>query len=214
VRHLEFRLLSFRNSTFLCWQHQEHPWTCSGIYCGILPHLSYGDHMHMHKASQQQLQTSCLAVETLSQICCSHSKGMHRCSSFNYQCINFATFLLLSCSKILFVSFTLLDTGHITNIISITGKCVLYYDPTVDCYSKEHFIFLILAVCVCTIFVVFSAVIFIQYPTRLCRRCIMYCGMRRWNALRTIVSSVRLINYGSSVNIGELFVVATCLFLS
>ena len=112
------------------------------------------------------------------------------CTDARASIINaFATFLLLSYSKILFVSFTLLDTVHYNNIFSGTKKCVLYYDPTVDCYSKEHFIFLALAVCVCAMFVLLPVIILILYPTRLCKRCIMYCGMRRWNALRTIVET-------------------------
>ena len=112
------------------------------------------------------------------------------CTDARASIINgFATFLLLSYSKILFVSFTLLDTVHINNLFSSSAKCVLYYDPTVDCYSTEHFIFLTLAVSVCAIFVVFPVAILILYPTRLCRRCIMNCGTRRWNALRTIMET-------------------------
>ena len=48
----------------------------------------------------------------------------------------FTTFLLLSFSKILFVSFTLLYTFHIQyNYGDIPSKCVLYYDPTVECHT-------------------------------------------------------------------------------
>ena len=52
----------------------------------------------------------------------------------------FTAFLLLSFSKILFVSFTLLYTFHIQyNYGDIPSKCVLYYDPTVECHTQEYY---------------------------------------------------------------------------
>ena len=98
----------------------------------------------------------------------------------------FATFLLLSYSKILFVSFTLLYT---VDIRYLNGKkqCILYYDQTVDCHSQEQFIFATLAICVLIVFIISPVLLLILYPTRLFRRCIMFCGSRRWSALRTFV---------------------------
>ena len=100
----------------------------------------------------------------------------------------FATFLLLSYSKILFVSFTLL---YWVNIHYLNGKkrCVLYYDQTVDCRSKGYLLFAALAICVLMIFIISPVLLLILYPTRLCRKCIMHCGSRRWNALRTFVEA-------------------------
>ena len=102
----------------------------------------------------------------------------------------FTTFLLLSFSKILFVSFTLL---YMSNIIvyhhSINKKCVLYYDSTVKCYSQEHLIFATIAICVLLIFIISPIVLLVLYPTRLFRRCITCCGFRRWHALHMFVES-------------------------
>ena len=73
--------------------------------------------------------------------------------------------------------------------ILMVRKSVLYYDQTVDCHSEERFIFAALAICVLMIFIISPVLLLILYPTRLFRRCIMCCGSRRWNALRTFVEA-------------------------
>ena len=94
----------------------------------------------------------------------------------------FTTFLLLSFSKILFVSFTLLYTADINYDIGDT-KCVLYYDPTVECNSVEHSTFAAIAGCVLAVFILFPTVLLILYPTRLFRKCVSCCGFRCQHAL-------------------------------
>ena len=101
----------------------------------------------------------------------------------------FTTFLLLSFSKILFVSFTLFYTFHVYNSAGAKKKIVLYYDPTVEVHSEEYVIFAALAGCVLAIFVVFPTALLILYPTRLFRRCVSCCGFRRWHALHMFVES-------------------------
>ena len=102
----------------------------------------------------------------------------------------FTTFQLLSFSKILFVSFTLLHSIKIYhNHHHDTLKCVLYYDPTVECYTLEYSIFSATAVCVLVIFVVCPTILLIVYPTRLFRRCVSCCGFRRWHVLHMFVES-------------------------
>ena len=101
----------------------------------------------------------------------------------------FTTFLLLSFSKILFVSFTLLYTVPFHhNNIEIRDKCVLYYGPTVKCHTLEYTIFATLAVCVLVVFIICPTVLLIVYPTRLFR-CVARCGFRRWHALHMFVES-------------------------
>ena len=51
----------------------------------------------------------------------------------------FTTFLLLSFSKILFISFTLLYTFSVSYNFNIPSKCVLYYNPTVECHTTEYY---------------------------------------------------------------------------
>ena len=102
----------------------------------------------------------------------------------------FTTFLLLSFSKILFVSCTLLYTFHVQyNYGDIPSKCVLYYDPTVGCHTLEFAIFAAIAVCVLVIFIICPTILLILYPTRLFRRCVSCCGFRRWHALHMFVES-------------------------
>ena len=101
----------------------------------------------------------------------------------------FTTFLLLSFSKILFVSFTLLFTVHLINNFDLPRKCVSYYDPTVECHTLEYSIFAAVAICVLVIFVLFPTVLLILYPTKLFRRCVSCCGFRRWHALHKFVES-------------------------
>ena len=101
----------------------------------------------------------------------------------------FTTFLLLSFSKILFVSFTLLFTVHFMNNLGVRKKCVLYYDPTVECHTLEYSILAAVAICVLVIFILFPTVLLILYPTKLFRRCVSCCGFRRWHALHMFVES-------------------------
>ena len=102
----------------------------------------------------------------------------------------FTTFLLLSFSKIIFVSFTLLYTFPLRyNYGDILNKCVLYYDSTVECHTQEFAIFSAIAVCVLVIFIICPTILLILYPTRLFRRCVSCWGFRRWHVLHMFVES-------------------------
>ena len=102
----------------------------------------------------------------------------------------FTTFLLLSFSKILFVSFTLFYTSPVLhNYYNIPTKCFLYYDPTVECHSQEYTIFSAIASCVLVLFIICPTLLLMLYPTRLFRRCVSCCGFRRWHALHMFVES-------------------------
>ena len=101
----------------------------------------------------------------------------------------FTRFLLLSFSKILFVSFTLLYTIPFRhNYDDVPNKCVLYYDSTVECHTQEYYTFSAIAVCVLVIFIICPTLLLILYPTRLFRRCVLCCGFRRWHALEMFVA--------------------------
>ena len=96
----------------------------------------------------------------------------------------FTTFLLLAFSKILFVSFTLLNTLSLKD-----NKCFLYYDSTVECHTLEYTIFSAIATCVLLIFIICPTVLLILYPTRLFRKCVPCCKFRWWHALHMFVES-------------------------
>ena len=105
----------------------------------------------------------------------------------------FTTFLLLSFSKILFISFTLGYTIQIRFRPKTAGterKYVLYYDPTVEVNTHEYFIFAALAGCVFVVFIACPTVLLILYPTRLFRKCVScICKFRRRHALHMFVES-------------------------
>ena len=102
----------------------------------------------------------------------------------------FTTFLVISFSKIVFVSFTLLYPFYTRyNYGDIPTKLVLYYDPTVECHSQEYSMYAVLAVCVLVAFVIFPTILLILYPTKLFRKCVSSCGFRRWLALHMFADS-------------------------
>ena len=101
----------------------------------------------------------------------------------------FTTFLLLSFSKILFVSFTLLYSSQIRYSSDIKWKCVLYYDPTVECHTHEKTILSAIACFVLVTFVVIPTLLLILYPTRLFRKSVSSCGFQRWSALHMFIES-------------------------
>ena len=102
----------------------------------------------------------------------------------------FAAFLLLSYSKILFVSFSLLHNGGYIrdNFGEKTDSLVLYYNATVSYYSTEHLPFALLAFTVLAIFIILPALILLLYPTSIFQRCIGCCNTR-WHSLDAFVDA-------------------------
>ena len=102
----------------------------------------------------------------------------------------FAAFLLLSYSKILFVSFDLLHHSRITQDSSEekAASLVLYYNATVPYFSTEHLPFVLLATSILAAFIVLPVLILLLYPTRVFQRCIGCCGSR-WHALDAFVDA-------------------------
>ena len=128
----------------------------------------------------------------------------------------FTTFLLLSFSKILFVSFTLLYTINIDQVPNSDGakrKHVMYYDPSVKTDTPEFIMFAALAGCVLILFVFLPIFLLILYPTRLFRRCVSCCGFRRWHALHMFVESFQG-QYKDGTNGTRDYRVVSALFLT
>ena len=99
------------------------------------------------------------------------------------------TFLLLSYSKFLFVSLNLLFKVHTYDCSGevIPNSTVLLYDPTIRFFHSEHIPYVILALSVIVIFVLLPPLLLLLYPTRLFRKCLRYCGFRRWDILYMIM---------------------------
>ena len=53
-------------------------------------------------------------------------------------------------------------------VLYIPSKCVMYYDPTVECNALDYFIFAAMAVCMLVIFIIFITILLILYPTKVC----------------------------------------------
>ena len=102
----------------------------------------------------------------------------------------FAAFLLLSYSKMLFVSFNLLNHSRITQDSSGEkgGSLVFYYNATVPYFSIEHLPFALLTISMLATFAVLPVLILLLYPTRVFQRCIG-CYSTRWHALDAFVDA-------------------------
>ena len=105
----------------------------------------------------------------------------------------FATFLLLSFSKILFVSFTLLYGIQVKllnrNGTILSSPLVMYYDPMLKYFGTDHSPFAVVSICVVLVFLVLPTIFLILYPTRIFRKCIVCCPFRRWHALHTFMEA-------------------------
>ena len=102
----------------------------------------------------------------------------------------FATFLLLSYSKLLTVSYQLLDASTLYNITGKTvGPAVLYYNASIEYFSKEHLPFAVPALCVLLVFVIFPLLLLLLYPMRSFQRCLGYCTRIRWQFLHTFADA-------------------------
>ena len=102
----------------------------------------------------------------------------------------FAAFLLLSYSKLLAVSYSLLDADYLfNNRGERVGPVVLYYDASIEYFSREHLPFALLAICVLLVFVLFPLLLLLLYPMRSFQRCLGYCTRIRWQFLHTFADA-------------------------
>ena len=102
----------------------------------------------------------------------------------------FATFLLLSYSKLLTVSYSLLGATELyNNRGERVGPVVLYFDASIEYFSRQHFPFAVLAICVLLVFVLFPLLLLLLYPMRSFQRCLGYCTRIRWQFLHTFADT-------------------------
>ena len=103
----------------------------------------------------------------------------------------FATFLLLSYSKLLFVSCSFLVAVQSYNITGdlVPDSTVLLHDPSVPYFKSKHIPYIIIALSIITIFIIFPPIFLLLYPTHLFRRLLTCCGFRRWDILHMIMDT-------------------------
>ena len=89
----------------------------------------------------------------------------------------FATFLLLSYTKLLHTSLYLLFYTYIDNTNSKPSKQVVGVDPSIGYLSKEHIPFAIIAIVILFGPVLLPALLLAFYPIRSCRLLLEKCGL-------------------------------------
>ena len=100
----------------------------------------------------------------------------------------FATFLLLSYVKFLSVSIDILAPSFVWNMTSTWQPTVLYYDGSVEYFSKEHLPYAILAITVLLVFTLLPILLLCLYPCRCFQRFLNSCHLRS-QALHTFMDA-------------------------
>jgi len=100
----------------------------------------------------------------------------------------FATFLLLSYVKFLSVSFDILAPSFVWNMTLASQPTVLYYDGSVEYFSKEHLPYAILAITVLLVFTLLPILLLCLYPCRCYQRFLNSCHLRN-QALHTFMDA-------------------------
>ena len=100
----------------------------------------------------------------------------------------FATFLLLSYVKFLSVSFDILTPSLVWNMKWTRQPTVLYYDGSVEYFSKEHLPYAILAITVLLVFTFLPILLLCLYPCRCFQRFLNSCHLRS-QALHTFMDA-------------------------
>ena len=90
----------------------------------------------------------------------------------------FATFLLLSYTKLLTVSTDLLIPVDVYNIHGEWAGQYLYYDASIPLWEGEHLPYACCAVIILVVVVVFPIVLLVLYPMQCFQKCLNRC---RWN---------------------------------
>ena len=100
----------------------------------------------------------------------------------------FVTFLILSYSKFLFVSFNLLNYMQIYNSTGALVGRVLFYDASVVLFSREHLPFAVLAIFVLLTFNILPLLVVVLYPTQVFQKCLNCCRIR-WHAVHAFADA-------------------------
>ena len=100
----------------------------------------------------------------------------------------FATFLLLSYVKFLSVSIDILAPSFVWNMTLTWQPTVLYYDGSVEYFSKGHLPYAILAITVLLVFTLLPILLLCLYPCRCFQRFLNSCHLRS-QALHTFMDA-------------------------
>ena len=103
----------------------------------------------------------------------------------------FATFLLLSYSKLLFTSICILFAfqPHNSRGERVSSSALLLYDPTIRFFHSEHIPYAVAALLVMLIFILLPLVLLLVYPTVTFKKCLTCLGFQRWDILNQIMDT-------------------------
>ena len=101
----------------------------------------------------------------------------------------FATFLLLSYSKLLTVSYSLLDFTQLSNAKGENVGTVLVYDASMKNFSKQHLPYAVLAISVLLVFVAIPLSILLLYPTKVFQISLGCCTRVKWHPLHAFLDA-------------------------
>ena len=103
----------------------------------------------------------------------------------------FATFFLLSYSKVLFVSINLLFAVESYDIHGqpVQNSTVMLYDPSIRFLSPQHIPYAVLAIVIVFVFVLLPPLFLLLYPLRPSVKLLTYCGFQRWDILHMIMDT-------------------------
>ena len=118
--------------------------------------------------------------------CCIRFK--RQCDIRNSLVDVFATFLLLSYVKFLSVSFDILTPSLVWNMTWTRQPTVLYYDGSVEYFSREHLPYAILAIIVLLVFTLLPIALLCLYPCHCFQRLLNVCHLR-YQPLRTFMDA-------------------------
>ena len=99
------------------------------------------------------------------------------------------TFILLAYSKFLFTSINLLFgvKTYYSDRNIVPNSTVLLYDPRINFFHSQHIPYAVFALFIIVVFVLLPPLLLLLYPTRLFKKCLNCCGLRRWDILQVVV---------------------------
>ena len=91
----------------------------------------------------------------------------------------FVTFFFLSTTKLLSVSFSLLDSTVLYTSDGKPHSLRLFYDPSVKYFGKEHMPYALLAIGILVVFIAFPTSLLLCYQCKAYKKCLTKCRIRR-----------------------------------
>ena len=119
--------------------------------------------------------------------CLGRFKG--KCNPKDFVVTGFVTFLLLSYSKLLIISYSLLNFTRLYNSRGDPVSTVLTYDASIEYFSRQHLPYAILAIIVLLVLVALPLLILFLYPMKLFQRSLGHCTRIRWHPLHTFANA-------------------------